>query len=384
MRPMANTTDLDRAAGPVFPTAAGSVLEALAFAWADNFPWTFAARFDPAAGYDFIQFVPLRFAAGTHIAAAEGEVRVEDLRLGDLVVTLAGRGAPLQPVRRIRELRVDVDGHPNPATVRPVRIAAGAFGAGWPLRDLFVAPDQALVVDGEPISPGMLLNGITVAPALDCAEVRYVEIALDRPAVLIAEGVPAACYRDGETRDLTSSVPSMLSLHPELALHRQRTPGASSAGRGTVPAAVRRQLIAGVVPPGYMIGDDPVPALLVDGRRLAAFSVEGGTHRFALPHPVREVRLLSRAGAPGAAGAEAGRRVGLCVAAITLRTADGQARAIALDHAAFREGFVPVQRVGRARCRWTKYASWARLPADLLDGGIGATLELHLLWPAAS
>ena len=52
--------------------------------------------------------------------------------------------------------------HPRPHDVRPVRIAAHAFGLGRPRRDLRLSPDHAVFVDGVLIPVRYLLNGATV------------------------------------------------------------------------------------------------------------------------------------------------------------------------------------------------------------------------------
>ncbi len=68
-----------------------------------------------ASGYDY-SVSPACFAAGTRIATEAGEVAVERLRAGDLVVTRSGRTRPVRWV-----------GHRHTEPARPVRIAADAF-----------------------------------------------------------------------------------------------------------------------------------------------------------------------------------------------------------------------------------------------------------------
>ncbi len=84
------------------------------------------------------------FAAGTRILTDAGEVPVEALRPGMCAVSLLGRQA--LPITWVGSQR---------AHIAPVRIAAGAFGAGRPHRSLHLSPDHAVYVDGDadPRSP---------------------------------------------------------------------------------------------------------------------------------------------------------------------------------------------------------------------------------------
>ena len=67
------------------------------------------------------------YAAGTRIVTARGEVKVEDLAVGDIVRT---RFAGLAPIKWIGHRRIDCRRHPDPQQVWPVRIVAGAFAPG--------------------------------------------------------------------------------------------------------------------------------------------------------------------------------------------------------------------------------------------------------------
>jgi hypothetical protein len=86
-----------------------------------------------------------------------------------------------------------------------VRIAAHAFGAGRPRRDLLVSPDHAVFIDGEGAAPGVLIpvcyliNGATVWQE-DVAGVEYWHVELPQHSVLLAEGLPAESYLDTGNR----------------------------------------------------------------------------------------------------------------------------------------------------------------------------------------
>jgi hypothetical protein len=136
------------------------------------------------------------FAEGTMIETAHGPRRVESLAVGDEVVTLLGGSGRIVWVG---SRRVDCARHPRPETVRPVRVAAGAFGQNVPARDLFVSPDHAIYVDRVLVPAKLLTNGTTVRQ-VEMPRVTYHHIELERHDVVLAEGLPAETYLDAGDR----------------------------------------------------------------------------------------------------------------------------------------------------------------------------------------
>ncbi len=170
---------------------------------------TFITGHDAATGNDYIQVQC--FAAGTRIAGPHGEVPVETLRVGDRV-TLAEGGAA--EVVWIGYRAVDATQHPMPRKVWPVRIAAGAFGAGVPRRDLFLSPDHAVFVQDVLIPVKRLINGSTIAQ-VPVDRVVYYHIELPQHDVVLAEGLPVESYLDTGDRSDFANSGGPVRLHPD-------------------------------------------------------------------------------------------------------------------------------------------------------------------------
>jgi hypothetical protein len=136
------------------------------------------------------------FAAGTRIATSSGEVAVEQLRVGDRVLT---RGGALLAVAWLGHRRTDCRRHVRPSEVWPVRVRVGAFGPGMPHRDLLISPDHAVLVDGNLIPVRYLINGATITQE-KVDEITYWHVELTRHAVLLAEGLPCESYLDTGNR----------------------------------------------------------------------------------------------------------------------------------------------------------------------------------------
>ncbi len=141
---------------------------------------------------------PVCFAAGTLILTPGGEVPVECLQPGDLVLTLDHGPQPLLWVGR----RTTTFGHGNHRH-QPVRIAAGAMGHGLPYRDLMVSPQHRLLVagpDGKRFAAGGLAKakGLCGKPGIGqnsaCTSVEYLQLLLPRHGIVLANGVPAETF----------------------------------------------------------------------------------------------------------------------------------------------------------------------------------------------
>ena len=189
---------------------------------------TFVARPDGEGG----TLITACFAAGTLILTPSGGRSVEDLCAGDLVVTASGRIAALRWAGR---RRIDLRRHASAVDVAPIRVRAGAFGHGLPLRDLVLSPDHAVLVDGVLIPIRHLANGVSIA-AEQRPEVTYFHLELDRHDALLAEGLACESYLDTGNRAAFEDAPAPL-LHPDFAPARQAEAMAVWAARGCAPIA---------------------------------------------------------------------------------------------------------------------------------------------------
>jgi hypothetical protein len=182
------------------------------------------------------------FLRGTRIATARGEVAVEDLCIGDLVVTASG--CP-QPVTWIGTRAYVTSLLPEDvrAGLLPVRIAAGALGEGRPARDLFVSPEHMMCIGDVLVPAGKLLNGTTITRAEDPGVVQYFHVELPRHSVILAEGAPAESFLDTGNRNMFGNVLDYLARGASLDAPRQ-APCLPVVTGGAALEAVRATLAA--------------------------------------------------------------------------------------------------------------------------------------------
>ena len=130
------------------------------------------------------------FLKGTKIRTTEGEHRVEDLLIGDMLPTYFRGMRPIQWVGRYSY------GKNNPAKpwaydAQPVRIAPSALAPNVPHADLFVTSGHALFIDDVLVPAEDLINGITITryAADEFDELEFYHIKLEGHDVIYAEGV---------------------------------------------------------------------------------------------------------------------------------------------------------------------------------------------------
>jgi hypothetical protein len=137
------------------------------------------------------------FMAGTLVATPEGEMPVERLQAGDMVMTADGQQRPVFWLGRQTVMTRFAD----PLRVNPVRIKAGALGEGLPRRDLLTSPDHAVLVDGILVHAGALVNGVSILRegAMPASFVYY-HVELADHSLILAEGAAAETFIDNVDR----------------------------------------------------------------------------------------------------------------------------------------------------------------------------------------
>ena len=361
--------------------AGGGTYQLTNVGYASGVSPTFLTGFDATNNAAFVEITC--FAAGTRILAADGEVAVQDLRPGDLVVTIDRGVRWLKPIRWIGRRRVDLRRHSRPECAHPIRIHRGAFAENVPHRDLLVSPEHCVFVDGALIPARLLVNGGSIVQDTLFSAIEYFHVELDRHGVLLSEGLTTESYLDTGNRMLFETTECPQTLHPQFAVNaghaRWRTD--ACAPLAVDPALVQpvwTRLRARCETLGLVVTETPTTTesdlcLEVGGRRLRAAFVGDGRHMFVLDGTAGPARLLSRAACPADARPwlDDRRRLGVLVRRIVLD--DGFERVeIPVDHPALARGWWKPEQAGNRLVRWTDGTAAIPLRAG------ACILEVHL------
>jgi hypothetical protein len=87
------------------------------------------------------------FLKGRTVRTADGDRKIEDLAVGDLLPTIFGGISPIQWIGCYRFKKSNPE-KPWVKQVRPIRIAQSALAPGIPHADLYLTQHHAVLIDG--------------------------------------------------------------------------------------------------------------------------------------------------------------------------------------------------------------------------------------------
>src|SRR4029079_1473970 len=138
-----------------------------------------------------ISIAPVCYLRGTHIRTTKTGRKVEDLKIGNLVLTKSGKSKPIKWIGRQRFKRAVR--LPWPKSLLPVRLSRFSLDENTPQRDLYVSPNHGLLLDGVLIPAIYLVNGTSIVQSMPkgADEIDYFHVELATHEVIFAEAAPA-------------------------------------------------------------------------------------------------------------------------------------------------------------------------------------------------
>jgi Hint domain len=133
------------------------------------------------------------FLAGTRIQSAKGEVCIEELQIGDGVLTISGQ---IKQIKFIGHRRVSREPSQSWTGAGPVKISRFAIDGKAPHSDLYVSPAHAIYIDSMLIPAKYLVNGVTIVADAkpEALSLTYFHIELDTHEAILAEGLAVESF----------------------------------------------------------------------------------------------------------------------------------------------------------------------------------------------
>lgn len=241
------------------------------------------------------------FLPGTLISTPTGEIAVENLNIGDEVLTLdPTTGASVaRSITWVGKGRVIV----NPSdhldlSGYPVCVSKNAVSPGVPRRNTYITSEHCLYVDGYLVPVRMLVNGTSIRYDTTQTAYEYYHFVTAQHTVVWAEGMLSETYLDTGNSQSFSQHGKVARLHrpaetPSDSLFPLRT------DRLFVEAAFRRIAAKHGLPDmlAYdcsLTTDHDVHLITPTGAILRPKRLQGANAVFAIPPGIKDVRLVSR------------------------------------------------------------------------------------------
>ena len=145
------------------------------------------------------------FTPGTLIATPRGEVAVEDLRVGDRVIT---RDNGMQEVRWLGRRDLSWNDLASAPHLKPILVRQGSLGEGLPERDMLVSPNHRLLVTNDRTALYFDEHEVLVAAkhltagngihSVDAAGASYIHFMCDRHEVVLSNGAWSESFQPGD------------------------------------------------------------------------------------------------------------------------------------------------------------------------------------------
>ncbi|MGA7328354.1 MAG: Hint domain-containing protein [Rhodomicrobium sp.] len=184
-------------------------------------------------------FAPLQkcFLPQTRIATPDGEVKVEELRIGESVLTASGDIGPVKWIGRQQFERAS-----NPGAA-PIKISRFAIDGKAPHADLYVSPGHAIYIGGVLIPARYLVNGITIVADAkpEMLTITYYHVELDTHEAILAEGLAVESSL-GDDRSSFDNADEFVRLYGSIGQLTPFAPIAYKGGRTELASHIRSAL----------------------------------------------------------------------------------------------------------------------------------------------
>jgi Hint domain-containing protein len=309
-------------------------------------------------GYDLACYL-----SDTQIATPSGEVPVQNLRAGDLVIVQRAGRQSEEKVKWVGNRCITLAGYPRPDRAAPICIRRDAMAPAQPNRDLRVSPDHCILIEDKLIPAVMLVNDMTIVQERGQVSLHYFHVELDRHGILLAEGLPTESYLDTGNR-ATFTNAGVAMLHPDFQVNGfLRTWKDDACAPLTVDPATLEPISRRLADRGRQLGfrprqittdSEPNLHVVVAGRIISPVSRSAGRYTFVLPRSTGQVILSSKATRPAdiIRYLDDRRLLGVAVQTVTLH--DGEEVSVfPADHMPAGSGWHDHESAAGALWRWT-------------------------------
>ncbi|GBR53481.1 outer membrane protein [Neokomagataea thailandica NBRC 106555] len=329
-------------------------------------------------------YVRTCFLAGAKIQLADGLKNIEDIVIGDQILTYDDRSGACAAIRWAGQRHAKVDASlPDDEAGYPVRILKNALGEGVPFADLLVTSEHCMAMNGGFVPVRMLVNGRSIFYDRNITSYTYYHIETENHSVIMANGTLTESYLDTGNRHRfeqcghvvmiggasvkswaeDAALPLTCSMEVVEPLYRSLEKQADNLG------------LAQVAAPSTTL--DPAMALRThNGEMLDILRRVGQKFFFRLPSDAVSVELMSRVARPCdyvGPYCDDRRKLGVAVSEMVLHTTSGKYALTDYRQKEVKQGWHDCE---HPEIRWTNGAAQVVLPE--MQAGEARILEITL------
>ncbi|WP_336947639.1 Hint domain-containing protein [Asaia sp. HN010] len=247
------------------------------------------------------------FLAGTLIEMEGSAKPVEDIRIGDHVMTYQNDVCEQREVIWAGRRKITIDASkPDDLADYPVRVVRNALGEGRPFKDLLITAEHCLFLDGAFVPVRMLVNGQSIYYDTKITQYECFHIETEKHAILMSDGILSESYLDTGGRQRFRQTGKILALGGRTLSWQDSAAAPLVTTRDFVePLYERFTQRAEMLAIGLKRQQSPIvtynPELYIvtdAGQRLAPLRNKSKQYLFALPLDTREVRIVSNRSRP--------------------------------------------------------------------------------------
>ncbi|MFT9064276.1 MAG: Hint domain-containing protein [Acetobacter persici] len=329
------------------------------------------------------------FLSGSMIRTCNGDVAVEDLRIGDQIVACDWKNKKdvLRPVVWVGKARATVrPGLHDDEAGYPVRVLKDAVSDGVPYKDMLITAEHCLFFKGKFVPVRMLVNGASIFYDKSITSYDYYHVETEQHSVITADGMLTESYLDTGNRSSFRQEGRVVALHGTARTWEKDAGASLCVDRAFVEPLFRmlewrEDSVAGCQTSANApaLTQDPDLYLVTETDALVRPMRKAAHHySFMLPPGTQSVRIVSRTSRPADVTGpfvDDRRSMGVAVADIHLFCAKSQHDISAHRQAVKPAGWYPSE---GAQCVWTN--GDAELPlGDYLTEGKMGILSLQIL-----
>ncbi|GBR60939.1 hypothetical protein AA18889_2543 [Acetobacter senegalensis DSM 18889] len=249
------------------------------------------------------------FLAGSMIRTSEGDVAVEDIQIGDQLVTFDWKHNKevTRPVVWVGKAHAKVRaGLPDDEAGYPVRVLKDAVADGVPYKDMLITAEHCLFFEGKFVPVRMLVNGVSIFYDKSITSYDYYHVETEQHAVIMADGMLTESYLDTGNRRAFRQEGKVATLRGAVQSWAEDAGAPLCVDRAFVEPLfhkleARENSVTGCQMPteqAVVVADPNLHLVTQAGAIIRPMRHEGQRYSFMLPANTQSVRIVSRASRP--------------------------------------------------------------------------------------